>query len=68
MALKHPSGPGRVFRTALGPAGGSRVSAGKGISGAVPAIGNEPGRGILPVASAALGRALDIALFWEFLA
>src|ERR1019366_8702516 len=37
-----------------GPAGGSRVSAGKGISGAVPAIGNEPGRGTLPVVSAIL--------------
>jgi hypothetical protein len=47
---------------------GSRLSAGKGISGAVPAIGNEPGRGTLPVASAILARAQDIALFLAFLA
>ena len=53
------------FRTACR---GSRLSGGKGLSGAVPAIGNEPGRGTLPVASAVLVRALDIALFWASLA
>jgi len=47
---------------------GSRLSAGKAISGAVPAIGNEPGRATLPVASAVLARAQDIALFLAFLA
>jgi hypothetical protein len=56
-----PPSPPRACR-------GSRLSAGKGISGAVPAIGNEPGQGTLPVASAVLVRAQDIALFWAFLA
>src|ERR1035441_1401352 len=64
--------PGRLARSTAQtaparPAGGSRLSAGKGISGAVPAIGNELGRGTLPVASAVLVRAQDIALFWAFL-
>ena len=35
---------------------------------AVPAIGNEPGRGTQPVGSAVLARAQDIALFLAFLA
>ncbi len=44
-------------------------SAGRdGVSGAVPAIGNEPGRGTLPVVSAILARAPDIALSFAFLA
>jgi hypothetical protein len=47
---------------------GSRVPAGKGISGVVPGIGTEPGRATLPVASAALGRAPDIVLFLAFVA
>jgi hypothetical protein len=47
---------------------GSRLSAGKGFSGAVLAIGNEPSRGILPVVSAVLERTQDIALFLAFLA
>jgi hypothetical protein len=47
---------------------GSRRSAGKGISGIVPARGNEPGRAILPVASAAPTRPPYIALFLGFLA
>ena len=47
---------------------GSRLSAGKGLSGAIPAIGNEPGRGTLPVVSAVIVRAPDIALFLAFLA
>src|SRR5271169_2988948 len=41
---------------------------GEGIPRAVPAIGNEPGRSTLPVASAVLARAQDIALFLAFLA
>jgi len=47
---------------------GSRLSARKGISVAVPAIGNEPGRTTLPVASAVPAGAQDIALFLAFLA
>jgi hypothetical protein len=47
---------------------GTRALAGKGISGAVPAIGNEQGRGTLPVASVVLGRAQDMVLFLAFLA
>jgi hypothetical protein len=46
----------------------SHVSAGKGISGAASAIGNEPGRSTLPVASIVLGRAQDMVLFLAFLA
>jgi hypothetical protein len=46
--------------------GFSRVGR-EGISGAVPAIGNEPGRGTLPVASVVLGRAQDMVLFLAFL-
>ena len=41
---------------------------GRRFRGAVPAIGNEPGRGTLPVVSAVLARAQDIALFLAFLA
>jgi hypothetical protein len=48
--------------------GGSLLSAGKGITGAIPPIGNEPGRSTLPVASAVHARAQDIALFLAFLA
>jgi hypothetical protein len=47
---------------------GSRLSAEKGVSRAVPAIGNEPSRATLPVVSAVLARAQDIALFLAFLA
>src|ERR1035441_7258113 len=47
---------------------GSRQSAENGISGAVPAIGDEPGRSTLPVASDALAGVQDIALFLAFLA
>ncbi len=47
---------------------GSRGPAGEGLSGAVPAIGNAAGPGILPVALAVLVRAPDIALFSAFLA
>ena len=46
----------------------THLSAGKAISGAVPAIGNEPGRATLPVVSAVLARPQDIALFLAFLA
>jgi hypothetical protein len=46
----------------------THLSAGKAISGAVPAIGNEPGRSTLPVVSAVLARAQDIAFFLAFLA
>jgi len=56
--LKQKTGFGR----------GSGVSAEKGISGAVPAIGNEPGRSILPIVSAAPVRAPGIVLFLTFLA
>ncbi len=55
----RPDRPGAACR-------GSRVQAGKGISGAVPAIGNELGRAILPVVSAALVAAPDIAHFLTF--
>jgi hypothetical protein len=46
----------------------SRVGQEGDFGGALPAIGNEPDRGILPVASAVLVRAPDIALFLAFLA
>ena len=46
----------------------ANLVAGRGISGAVPAIGNEPGRATLPVASAVLGQAQDMVLFLAFLA
>ena len=63
LALRHdpPAQPPKACRV-------SRLSAGKGISGAVPAIGNEPGGATLPVASAVLARAQHIALFLAFLA
>ena len=46
----------------------SASAAKRAFIGAVPAIGNEPGPGILPVVSAVLVRAPDIALFLVFLA
>src|ERR1035441_2151208 len=58
-ARRAPPPPPRACR-------GSRLSAGKGILRAVPAIGNEPGRATLPVVSAVLVRAQDIALFLAF--
>jgi hypothetical protein len=39
----------------------------EGISGALPAIGNEPGQILLPVVSAVLVRAQDMVLFLAFM-
>ena len=59
-----------TFHTQTAPARPAGVVAcrlGKGIWVAVPAIGNEPGRNILPVGSARLVEAPHIALFLAFL-
>lgn len=71
LTVEQPSGGfvanNRLLtRAGLSTGGREEQIQGKGISEAVPAIGNEPGRGILPVASADFLRAQDIALFSAF--
>ena len=68
MSRRAPNSMQPMGASRLGQPAGVLASRLEGISEVLPAIGNEPGRILLPVVSADLLRAQDMVLFLAFVA